>query len=175
MHRTACAWQLLLCAVSRAQSGSVRSEILGWCVRALMTGFAAAAVPGVASAVVTRLLMRVVAVLANTEPSFDPVASMSIGVIYVALLLPGCLALAYSRARWPWLLFGGGVAVLVFEAVAIGLQETSSAHDLTAGRWIALVLVLLVMLITYVIHVAAAARWARRSSAVPVVLPVSAR
>ena len=112
--------------------------------------------------------MRVVAVLANTEPSFDPVASMSIGVVYVALLLPGCLALAYSRARWPWLLFGGGVAVLLFEAVGIGLQETSSAHDLTTGRWIALIFVLLVMFLTYVVQVVAAARWARRSSAVPV-------
>jgi hypothetical protein len=38
---------------------------------------------------------------------------------------------------------------LIFEAVAIGLDETSAAHDMTAGRWLLLVVVLTAMAATF--------------------------
>jgi hypothetical protein len=51
---------------------------------------------------------------------------------------------------------------LLFEAVAIGLSETAAAHDLTAGRWLLLVVVLTAMAATYAAQFIVAARWARR-------------
>ena len=103
-------------------------------VLAVQTGVAAAVVPGLVSAIITRLLMRVVTLLVNGVPDFTLAGSAGIALIYVLFLLPGCLALAFTRARWPWILFGGGACVLVFEALVIGLQETADAHDLTAAR-----------------------------------------
>ena len=73
------------------------------------------------------------------------------------MLLPGCVALARSPARWTWWLFIAGVAVLGFEAVVIGLQETAGTHDMSTGRWIGLMLVLLTMLATYAGQVLVAA------------------
>lgn len=131
---------------------------------AIARGFAAAAVPGLVSAVVTRALMRAVALVANTGTHFSVGALILIAVLYIVALLPGCLALALSRARWPWVLFGAGVAFLGFEAVVIGVQETEAAHDLTPTRWVVLVLVLVAMLLTYAAQAVVAARWARRAS-----------
>ena len=71
------------------------------------------------------------------------------------------MALALSRSRWPWLLFGAGWVVLLFEGVAIGLDETSSAQDLSPMRWVGLSLVLLVMAAVYAGQGILAARWAR--------------
>jgi hypothetical protein len=48
---------------------------------------------------------------------------------------------------------------------AIGLDETSAAHDVTAGRWLLLVVVLAAMAATYAAQFVVAARWARRSPA----------
>jgi hypothetical protein len=61
--------------------------------------------------------------------------------------------------------FSGGCAFLIFEAVAIGLDETSTAHDMTAGRWLLLVVVLAAMAATYAAQFLVAARWARRITA----------
>jgi hypothetical protein len=138
---------------------------MGQLVRQLWTGAAAATVAGLVSAVVTRLFMRAVAQLVNGIPQFGLGGSAFIALVYIVSLLPGCLALAYTRARWPWLLFSGGCALLIFEAVAIGLEETSAAHDMTAGRWLLLVVVLTAMAATYAAQFILAARWARRSPA----------
>ena len=121
----------------------------------------AAAAPGFASAVVTRILMRGVAILTNSETEFHAGAVLLIGLIYTVALLPGCLALAYSRARWPWLLLAAGTAFLALEAVAIGIDETSDATGMTAGQWVGLALVLSAMLATYMAQVFISARWAR--------------
>jgi hypothetical protein len=134
-------------------------------VRQLWTGVAAATVAGLLSAVITRLLMRAVAHLVNGTPQFSLGGSAFIALVYIVSLLPGCLALACTRARWPWLLFSGGCAFLIFEAVAIGLDETSAAHDMTAGRWLLLVVVVAAMAATYAAQFVVAARWARRSPA----------
>jgi hypothetical protein len=134
-------------------------------MRQLWTGIAAATVAGLLSAVITRLLMRAVAHLVNGIPQFSLGGSAFIALVYIVCLLPGCLALTYSRARWPWILFSGGCALLIFEAVAIGLGETRAAHDMTAGRWLLLVVVLTVMAATYAAQFILAARWARRSPA----------
>jgi hypothetical protein len=114
------------------------------------------------SAAITRVLMRLVALLVNTETHFDPFALLGIFVIYSLLLMPGCLALALNRSRWPWLLFGAGWAVLLFEGVAIGLEETSTTQDMTPLQWLGLSLLLLVMAAAYVGQGILSAHWARR-------------
>ena len=133
-------------------------------VLAVLTGVAAALVPGLVSAIITRLLMRAVTLIVNGVPDFTLAGSAGIAIIYVLFLLPGCLALAFTRARWPWILFGAGAAVLVFEAIAIGTAETADAHDMTATRWFALVTVLILMAAVYCAQCVVAARWARRHS-----------
>ena len=126
------------------------------------TGFVAAAVTGVGSAVVTRALMRAVAVLTNDDLEFSLGALVLIAAFYTLALLPGCLSLALSPARWPWLVFAAGVGVLMFQAVAIGLQETDDARGVTGSQQILLALVLLAMLATYTAQAVIAARWSRR-------------
>jgi len=147
-------WAAVLCA-ARGEIGGNHMETFGRAV-------AAAAVPALLSTIVTRVLMRLIALLANTDPHFDPAALPLIFAIYTLLLLPGCLALAYSRSRWPWLILGAGCAVLLLEAVAIGLTETSTAHDMTPARWVGMLAVLAAMLATFVAQAAMSAHWARR-------------
>lgn len=130
------------------------------------TGVVAAAVPGILAGVVTRLLMRLIAHTVNDQPGFSWTGSVGIVLIYVATLLPGCVALACSRGRWPWLLFSASVVLLTFEAIAIGVQETAAAHDMGVGRWILLLLLLTAMTATYAAQFIAAARLARRDPAV---------
>lgn len=61
------------------------------------TGVVAAAVTGIPAAVVTRLLMRLIAHTVNDQPEFSLSGSVGIVLIYVAGLLPGCVALACSH------------------------------------------------------------------------------
>lgn len=129
---------------------------------AVARGFAAAAVPGLVSAGITRVLMRAVALVTNTGTEFTPRGLVIIAAIYIGALLPGCVALAANRGRWPWVLFGGGVAFLGYAAIVIGVQETEAAHDLTPTRWVMLVLLLLAMLLIYAAQAVVAAKWARR-------------
>ena len=133
-------------------------------MEAVGRGLAAAVVPALLSAAITRVLMRLVALLVGNEPHFDPFALLGIFVVYAVLLVPGCLALALSGSRWPWLLFGAGWVVLLFEGVAIGLDETSSAQDLSPMRWVGLSLVLLVMAAVYAGQGILAATWARHGA-----------
>jgi hypothetical protein len=61
-------------------------------------------------------------------------------------------------------LFAAGAGVLIFEAVSIGLDETSSADAMTPVRWALLAVVLGAMIATYVVHLTVAARWARQGT-----------
>ena len=126
---------------------------------------AAAALAGLASAVLTRLLMRVVEVLTNGTPHFSLGGLVAISSFYVLCLLPGCIALAAFRGRparrWSWALFVAGSALLGFMAVNIGVQETNDTNGMTPTRWLALAITLVAMVLIYAAQVAAAARWAR--------------
>ena len=71
---------------------------------------------------------------------------------------------AKHRARFdggPWLVFGAGAALLIFEAVAIGVQETATASDMTFQRTLGLGIVLLTMAGTYTLQIRTAARLSR--------------
>src|SRR4051794_10927877 len=95
--------------------------------RAVLTGVAAAVLAGVASATITRALMHAVAILIREPTHFSVGGSAGIALIYTIALLPGCVTLAFSARRWPWIVLGAGAALLIFEAVAIGAQETAAA------------------------------------------------
>jgi hypothetical protein len=135
--------------------------------RAVLTGVAAAAVWGVLSAVITRLLMRAVTVLSQGTPDFTWFGTVGIAVIYTAALTPGAIALAYSRSRWSRILFGGGIAFLAYGAVVIGVDETSHVQGLTVWRWAGLVAVLLAMLAVYTAQVLLIYRSVRESGRSP--------
>ena len=132
-------------------------------LRAVARGTAAAVVWGLLSAAITRVLMRVVTLLTRGTPDFTWFGTFGIAVIYVAALTPGAIALAYSRTRWSWLLFGGGVAFLAYGAVVIGVEETSHAQGLSAWRWAGLIAVLLTMLTVYTAQVLLVHRSVRTS------------
>src|SRR3954451_16363058 len=81
----------------------------GWrLVRALARGVAAALLGGLLGAVLTRALMRAVMVVADGTPSFTWSGLAFIALFYVVFLVPGAVALAWSRARWPLVVFGVG-------------------------------------------------------------------
>ena len=127
-------------------------------------GLIAAVVPGALSAAITRALMSGIAWATNQEPSFDLAGSLLIVAIYVLFLLPGCVALAFVRSWWSWALFAAGCGVILFEAVVIGLAETSAAHTMTPMQWAILVLALLCMAAVYAAQFLLASRLAAARS-----------
>jgi hypothetical protein len=132
-------------------------------VQAVGRGVVAAVVTGLTSAVLTRVLMRAVEVLANGTPRFSLGGSMLIAFFYILCLLPGCVALAIAARWWSWALLAAGTVLLAFEAVMIGVQEAGDVTAMTTGRWVGLVTALLAMLLVYAAQVVVAARWALRS------------
>jgi hypothetical protein len=131
--------------------------------RAIATGAGVAVLWGLLSAALTRALMRAVTLITEGTPEFTWFGTLGIAMIYIATLLPGAVALAYSAGRWPWILFGGGIAFLTYGAVVIGVQETAHAEDLTLWRWGGLILLLLAMVAVYSAQVALVYRGARAS------------
>jgi hypothetical protein len=106
--------------------------------------------------------MRAVALVANEEPEFHWAGLAFIAGLYIATLLPGAVALAYSTAGWPWIPFGGGVAFLAYGAVVIGGAETANAQNMTAWRWVLLFSLLTAMLAVYAAQVVLVYRSSRR-------------
>jgi len=102
------------------------------------------------SAAVTRMLMWAVAVTVNVETHFTWTGSLLIFLAYFVFSAPGAVALALSRGRWPWVLAGAGIAVLGWNAVLIGLQETAGASAMTGWRWAQLIVLLTAMAAVYV-------------------------
>jgi hypothetical protein len=129
--------------------------------RAILRGAVVAGVWGLLSALLTRVLMRAVVLITEGTPDFSWVGSLGIAIVYIAALLPGAAALAYSDGRWPYLVFIAGSAFLAFEAVAIAIQETAHATGLSGWRLTALVVVLTSMIGVYAAQIALVHRGAR--------------
>jgi hypothetical protein len=129
--------------------------------RAFLRGAVVAGVWGLLSAAVTRALMRAVVLVTEGTPGFSWAGTLGIAIVYIVVLLPGAVALAYSDGRWPYLVYGGGIAFLAFEAVAIGRQETAHVTGLSTWRWAGLVVILLSMVSVYVAQIMLVHRGAR--------------
>src|SRR3712207_4882810 len=114
-------------------------------LKAVLAGGAAALLWAVAAALVFRLLMRAVAEVTSTAPTFSLAGTAFIAVFFVVLALPGAIALAYSRGRWPWLVLGTGLGLLAVQAVGIGSGDLGVTHHLTSGDWVLLTAVFVAM------------------------------
>ena len=135
----------------------------------------AAVLWGLISAALTRVLMRAVTLISEGSPQFTWAGTMVIAVVYVAALLPGAVALAYSAGRWPWILFGGGIAFLAYRAVLTGLEGTAHTGGLTTWRWAALATVLTAMVCVYEAQVVLLHRAVRGRARTPAGAPVRGR
>ena len=143
--------------------------------QAVSRGARAAVLWGLISAALTRVLMRAVTLTTEGSPQFTWAGTMVIAVVYVAALLPGAVALAYSAGRWPWVLFGGGIAFLAYRAVLTGLEGTVHTGGLTTWRWAALATVLTAMVCVYAAQVVLVHRAVRGRARTPAGAPVRDR
>ena len=135
-------------------------------VRAVARGAAAAAVGGLVGAALTRALMRLVMVVADGDPTFTWTGTAFIAIFYVAFLLPGAIALAWSRARWPLFLFGAGAVAIPIQATGIATTDLEAVGPFSAGQWAVLVVLFLGMAGVYALQAAIAYRIARGERAV---------
>ena len=130
-------------------------------VRALTRGVAAAIVGGLVGAVLTRGLMRLVMIVAGGDPSFTWTGLAFIALFYVVFLAPGAIALAWSPARWPLVVFGAGAVAIPVQAAGIAQTDLADFGPLSAGQWAALAALFVAMAAVYVLQATIAYRVAR--------------
>jgi hypothetical protein len=139
-----------------------RSGMDGWrLMRALARGVAAALLGGLIGAVLTRALMRVIMVVADGTLSFTWSGLAFIALFYVVFLAPGAVALAWSRARWPLVLFGLGALAIPIQAMGIATTDLAAVGPFSAGQWALLVLLFLAMAAVYALQALIVFRLAR--------------
>lgn len=131
-------------------------------LKAVLAGGCAALLWGLAAALVFRLLMRAVAEVTSTATAFSLGGTAFIAIFFVVLALPGAIALACSRGRWPWLVLGAGLGLLVVQAVGIGSSDLGVTHHLTTGEWALLTAVFVAMAGVVVAEAVLIGRTARR-------------
>jgi hypothetical protein len=145
-------------------------------LRAVLAGGAAALLWGLAAALVFRLLMRVVAEVTSTATTFSLGGTAFIAVFFVLLALPGAIALACSRGRWPWLVLGTGLGLLAVQAVGVGSSDLGVTHHLTTGEWALLTAIFVAMAgvigAEAVLIGRTARRWAADAAPAPSLAPV---
>jgi hypothetical protein len=135
-------------------------------VRALARGAAAAVAGGLVGAALTRGLMRAIMLVADGDPRFTWSGLAFIALFYVVFLLPGAVALAWTRARWPVFLFGAGAVAIPVQATGIATTDLEAVGPFSAGQWAVLVVLFVAMAAVYVLQAAIAYRIARPRPAV---------
>jgi hypothetical protein len=128
---------------------------------ALRRGVAAALLAGLFGAVLTRALMRAVMVVADGTPSFTWSGLAFIALFYVVFLVPGAVALAWSRARWPLVVFGVGAVAIPVQAAGIAQTDLEAVGPFDAGQWVALSALFVAMAAVYTVQAAVVYRLAR--------------
>lgn len=131
--------------------------------RAVGRGTAAAVVWGVVAGALMRLLMRAANLATGGETGFSVLGTAMILAVFVVLLLPGGIALALSRGRWPWAVLLAGTAALAAQAVNIGMQDLEGRF-FTTREWLLVTLVAVAMAAVLAGQAAMVARTARRGS-----------
>ena len=104
-------------------------------LRAGVRGVAAAVLGGVVGAVLTRGLMRLVIIVAGGTPQFTWTGLAFIALFYVVFLTPGAIALAWSRARWPLVVFGIGAVAIPVQAAGIATTDLPAVGRSAPGHW----------------------------------------
>lgn len=109
----------------------------------VLAGLAAALVVGVLAGLASRVLMRLVVLVAGGAPRFSLVGTVFVVLVLAGAMLPGAVAAALG-GRWSArVLLGLGAAFLLFESVNIPLQEDRTQIMEAGGLTIALALVVL--------------------------------
>jgi hypothetical protein len=134
---------------------------------ALARGVAAAVLGGVVGALLTRGLMRVIVVVADGDPSFTWSGLAFIALFYVVFLLPGGIALAWSRARWPLVVFGLGAVAIPVQAAGIATTDLEAVGPLSAGQWAVLAALFVAMAAVYALQAMIVYRVARTAGRGP--------
>ncbi|WP_091766187.1 hypothetical protein [Blastococcus aurantiacus] len=119
---------------------------------------AAAVSGGLVGALLTRGLMRVIMIVADGDRSFTWSGSAFIALFYVLFLVPGAVALAWSRARWPLVVFGAGAIAIPVQAIGIATTDLEGLGPFTAGQWAGLAASFVAMAAVYVLQAAFAYR-----------------
>jgi hypothetical protein len=130
-------------------------------VRAVARGVGAAVVGGLVGAALTRGLMRLIMVVADGTTSFTWTGLAFIALFYVVFLTPGAIALAWSRARWPLVLFGLGALAIPIQATGIATTDLAAVGPLSGGQWTLLVPLFVAMAAVYALQALLAFRLAR--------------
>lgn len=130
-------------------------------VRAVARGVAAAVLGAVVGTALTRALMRVIILVAGGNPAFTWTGTAFIAIFYAIFLMPGAVALAWSRARWPLFLFGAGAVAIPVQATGIATTDLADVGPFSAGQWTALAALFVGMAAVYVLQAAIAYRVAR--------------
>jgi peptidoglycan/LPS O-acetylase OafA/YrhL len=105
--------------------------------------------------------MRLIVVVADGDPSFTWTGLAFIALFYVVFLLPGALALAWSRARWPVVLFGVGALAIPIQATGIATTDLAAVGPISGGQWALLVPLLVAMAAVYALQALVVFRVAR--------------
>jgi hypothetical protein len=136
---------------------------MGWTrlMRAAVRGVGAALVGGLIGALLTRGLMRLIVVVADGDPSFTWTGLAFIALFYVVFLTPGAIALAWSRARWPVVLFGVGALAIPIQATGIAMTDLAAVGPISGGQWALLVPLLVAMAAVYALQALIVFRVAR--------------
>jgi hypothetical protein len=130
-------------------------------VRAAGRGIAAALLGGLVGAALTRVVMRLVMLVAGGNPSFTWAGTAFIALFYVVFLTPGAVALAWSRARWPLVVFGLGALAIPVQAIGIATTDLEAVGPLSTGQWVVLGALFVGMAAVYVLQAAIVYRLAR--------------
>jgi hypothetical protein len=130
-------------------------------LRALGRGVVAAVVGGLVGAALTRGLMRAVILMADGDPRFSWAGLVFIALFHVVFLTPGAIALAWSRARWPVVVFGAGAVAIPVQAAGIATTDLAAVGPFSAGQWVALVALFVAMAAVYALQAVIAYRLAR--------------
>ena len=130
-------------------------------LRAGARGVIAAVVGGLVGAVLTRGLMRLIMIVADGEPSFTWTGLAFIALFYVVFLTPGAIALAWSRARWPVVLFGAGALAIPVQAAGIATTDLEAVGPFSGGQWALLVPLFVAMAAVYALQALIVVRLAR--------------
>jgi hypothetical protein len=145
-------------------------------VQAVVRGIAAAVLGGLVGAVLTRGLMRLVMLVAGGDTTFTWLGTAFIAIFYIVFLTPGAIALAWSRARWPLVLFGLGAVAIPVQAAGIATTDLAAVGPFGAGQWAILSVLFVAMACVYalqalvVLHVARSGRRdGEREAAAPLV------
>jgi hypothetical protein len=130
-------------------------------MRALARGVAAALLGGLLGAVLTRALMRAIMVVADGPLSFTWSGLAFIALFYVVFLAPGAVALAWSRDRWPLVVFVAGAVAIPVQAAGIAQTDLESIGPFGAAQWAALSALFVGMAAVYALQAAIVYRVAR--------------